>query len=106
VANAASLPSVRYFGRFGRKRFTFRTTTSMHLFAREAAKRMLAFIVTRDRLSATKTELLLAFLAREGSLAIKAESPQILFTGERIFAVETEALVAHFAVVELVTVVA
>jgi hypothetical protein len=39
----------------------------------EAAKLVLAFIATRDRRSATNTEVLLASTAREGSLAIKAE---------------------------------
>jgi hypothetical protein len=66
-------PRGRYFGRFGRKPFAFRTTTSIHFFALEVAKLMLAFIVTRDRLSATKTEGILASTAIEGRFAIKAE---------------------------------
>jgi hypothetical protein len=45
----------------------------MHLFGLAAAKRMLAFIVTRGRLPATKTEDRLALVATEGSLAIAAE---------------------------------
>jgi hypothetical protein len=78
----------------GRKRFAFRTTTSIHFFALEAAKRMLAFIATRDWLSATKTEVRLALIAREGSFGIKAE----LRLTERIFAVSTEPLVALLTV--------
>jgi hypothetical protein len=59
-----------YLGRPGTKRVTFRTTTSIHFLALEAAKSVLAFIVTRERLSATKTKFRLALIAREGSFAI------------------------------------
>jgi hypothetical protein len=90
-----------YLGCFGRKRFALRTITSIHFFALEAAKLVLAFIFTRDRLSAAKTEGRLALIAKERSFAIKAESLLTLFTPERIFAITTGPLVAHFAVVEL-----
>jgi hypothetical protein len=61
-----------YLGRLGRKRFAVRSTTYINVFALEAAKLVLVFIAARDRLSATKTEVLLASTAREGSLALKA----------------------------------
>ncbi len=55
---------------------------------------MRAFIATRDRLSATKTEDRFAFAAIEGSFAIEAGYLFTLVTVERIFAVVAEWLVA------------
>ncbi len=92
--NAASVPSKRYVRRFGRKRFAIRNAASICFFAIEVAKFVLAFIVTRDRLSATKTEDRFAFAAIEGSFAIEAEYLFTLVTVERIFAVVAEWLVA------------
>jgi hypothetical protein len=80
----------------GRKRFTFQTTTSMHFFALEAAKRMLTFIVTRDRLSATKTEVRLALIARETIFAIKTEGLLAHFAIEGIFALTTACRLTLF----------
>jgi hypothetical protein len=93
-------------GHFGRKRFAFRTTTCIHFFAPEGAKLILAFIVTRDPLSAIKTEAALTVTAIEESFAIKAESLFALFTVETDFALSAECRLAHFAGSEVVTAVA
>jgi hypothetical protein len=56
---------------------------------------MVAFIVTRDRFSATKTEVRLALIAREGKFAINAESFVTLCTIESIYPTfPTEGLLA------------
>jgi hypothetical protein len=103
-----TFPSVRgiYLRRFGRKRFAFRTTTCTHFFALEAAKLIIAYIVTRDRLSAIKTEAVLTVTAIEESFAIKAESLFALFTVDTVFALSAECRLAHFAGSEVVAAVA
>jgi hypothetical protein len=74
----------------------------MHFFAVEATKRMLAFILTRDRLPAAKTEARPAFVAREGSFAITAEWLIAIFTLEAsIFTDVAESLVALLADVHM-----
>jgi hypothetical protein len=50
---------------------------------------MFACIVRRDRLSATKTEVHLALIARGESFAVKADLLLTLFTAERIVAFAT-----------------
>jgi hypothetical protein len=89
-------------------RVAFRNIASVSFFAPEGAKLMLAFIVTRDRLSAAKTEVRLAFafVAREGSSTINAEWLIALFTYEHMFAVATQATVALLTAVRNIAVVA
>jgi hypothetical protein len=61
------------------------------LFALEAAERILACTITRDRLSAINTKVGLALCARkEGIFALNAEIIFAHFTGEPIFALEAE----------------
>jgi hypothetical protein len=64
---------------------------------------MLAFIVTRDRLSATKAKYHLALIAREILFVIKTEGLLALFTSERIFAVARRPLAAILSVETIVT---
>ncbi len=102
--------SNRYLGYFRRKRFAFRTTACIHFFAPDGAKPILrfivAFIVTRDPLSAIKTAAFLTVTAIEESFAIKAESLFTLFTVETVFALTAECRLAHFAEGEVVAPVA
>jgi hypothetical protein len=114
-----------YLGRFGRLHSAFWTTTNTLLCTLEAAKLVIAFIATRDRLSATKTEVFLASTAREEIVApvivtdlllaiftdeplfaLKTKGRLTLFTEEMIFARTIECRLAHFATVELSAVVA
>jgi hypothetical protein len=119
VVNTASIPSaIRYSGRFGRKRFTVRTTTSIHFFALEAAKlaRDKLFAVATEHLDAFDTDahftavviadLLIALFTDKPISTLKTGELITLYAVERVFAITTEGRLAHSAIVELLAAVA
>jgi hypothetical protein len=100
-----------YLGRFGRKRFDFRTTTSMHICARNQVAKLMFFAVAAKSFVALGTiertvsaECLIALVTSDHIIALKTGRLVTLFTAESVFTLTTKFRRALLTEVEIIAV--